>query len=276
MLITVEALRSRLGEAGLVVFDCRFVLGKPHAGREAYLDGHIPGAFYLELEQDLSGPRQAHGGRHPLPDPAELADKLGAAGVTDGVQVVVYDAGGGMAQRAWWLIRYLGLDSVSVLDGGFPAWQAAGGPVTAELPQPRPAQFPLRVRREWVVPVEEVRAVASGLKPGLLVDARARARFRGDVEPIDPVAGHIPGARNAPWEEGVDSDGRWKGPEAQRDRFRFVQDPRQVIAYCGSGVTACANLFAMALAGLDGARLYPGSWSDWISYPEHPVATGDA
>ncbi|WP_366937381.1 sulfurtransferase [Alicyclobacillus sp.] len=276
MLITVDELKSRLNDEHWVVLDCRFTLNQPDAGRRAYLEGHIPGAYYLDLEQDLSGPRRAHGGRHPLPDPEELAEKLAAAGVTDGVRVVVYDAGGGMAQRAWWLIRYLGHDAVSVLDGGYPAWVAAGGSVTDALPEARPAAFTPRLRREWIASVEEVAAVSKGERPGVLIDARAGARFRGEVEPIDRVAGHIPGARNAPWEEGVGPDGRWKAAEAQRDRFRFVQNPAEVICYCGSGVTACANLFAMALAGLEGARLYPGSWSDWISYPDNPVATGDA
>ncbi|MCL6636492.1 MAG: sulfurtransferase [Alicyclobacillus sp.] len=274
MLIRASELQTHLQDPRWVVFDCRFTLANPAAGRQQYLEGHIPGAYYLDMEHDLSSPQQAHGGRHPLPDPQELASKLSAAGVTDASHLVVYDEGGGMALRAWWLLRYLGADRVYVLDGGWSAWLAAGGPISQEVPGPRAGSFPLQVHHDWLVPVEEVERIARGEQPGMLIDARAAVRFRGEQETADPVAGHIPGAYNAPWEEGITADGRWRDAAAQRQRFAFVKDPQEVVMYCGSGVTACANLFAMELAGLRGARLYAGSWSDWISYPHHPVEVG--
>ncbi|MCL6593640.1 MAG: sulfurtransferase [Alicyclobacillus sp.] len=274
MLIRAHELQTHLQDPRWVVFDCRFTLANPAAGRQKYLEGHIPGAYYLDMEHDLSSPKQEHGGRHPLPDPQELAAKLSAAGVTAASELVVYDDGGGMALRAWWLLRYLGAKRVYVLDGGWSAWLAADGPVSQEVPGPRAGLFPLQVHHDWLVPVAEVERIARGEQPGMLVDARAQVRFRGEQETSDPVAGHIPGAYNAPWEEGLTADGRWRDAAEQRQRFAFVQDPKEVVMYCGSGVTACANLFAMELAGLHGARLYAGSWSDWISYPHHPVEVG--
>ncbi|GMA49629.1 thiosulfate sulfurtransferase [Alicyclobacillus contaminans] len=275
MLLTAEALYERLQDADVVVFDCRFQLGDAAAGRTQYLAGHIPGAYYLDLEQDLSGPVSVHGGRHPLPDPAELAAKLAAAGVTESSQVVVYDVGGGMAPRAWWLIRYLGHDRCAVLDGGFSAWQRANLPVETDVPAPKPGHLEPRVRHDWIVSTADVEAAMSGRLPLTLVDARAPERYRGDVEPLDPVAGHIPGAHNRPWTDGVRADGTWKSAAEQAARFAGLVDTGIPVMYCGSGVTACANLFALALAGVSGAKLYPGSWSDWCSYPEHPVATGE-
>ncbi|MCL6452317.1 MAG: sulfurtransferase [Alicyclobacillus sp.] len=262
--------------SALVVFDCRFSLGQPNAGFDAYQCGHIPTAYYLHLEHDLSGPRGTHGGRHPLPDAEVLAAKLAAAGVTEDREVVVYDAGGGMAARAWWLLRYVGLDRVRVLDGGWTAWVAGGFPVETAIPAPRSGQFTARVHSDWVVSTADVEQMVRGERPGLLVDARAANRYRGEMEPIDPVAGHIPGAVNRPWEEGLRPDGTWQPGDWQRQRFESLCSPeRPLVMYCGSGVTACANLFALHLAGLPDARLYPGSWSDWCSVPEHPVATGD-
>lgn len=287
MLINCAELHRRLAEGmRLAVIDCRFSLQDPEAGRRAYEAGHIPGAVYFDLEQDLSGPRQSRGGRHPLPAEDELARKLGAAGVGDGVAAVVYDDGGGMAARAWWLIRYLGHDDVWLLDGGFSAWVSAGYPVTAEGPSPRPARFVPRVRHDWVVSVEDVAAAVAGRRPGLLVDARAPERFRGDVEPLDPKAGHIPGAINFPWMDNLGTDGRWLRGEELRERWMQRlkaagqagadgAEAGPVVLYCGSGVTACANWFALELAGLSGMKLYPGSWSDWCSRPDLPVATGE-
>lgn len=275
--ITAAQLQARLGDEHLVLFDCRFALTAPSQGYASYLAAHIPGAWYLDLEADLSGPAAAHGGRHPLPDAEALAEKLSIAGVDADAQVVVYDDGGGMAPRAWWLLRYLGHPRVAVLDGGWSGWRAFGGTQTAELPERNPKRFPLDIQTDWVVAVPDVRRIASGETSGLLLDARAAARYRGDVEPIDPKAGHIPGAVNAPWEENLNADGTWKSTEALRARFapvvRQAGDDAAVVAYCGSGVTACANLFALTLAGYPRARLYAGSWSDWCSYDDHPIAT---
>ncbi len=276
MLITASELAAVVSDADTVVFDCRFRLGDPTDGRNRYLAGHIPGAYYLDLEQDLSGPKQAHGGRHPLPDPQQLADKLSAAGVTKTARVVVYDDGEGMAPRAWWLIRYLGHEHCVILDGGYRAWLAQGLPTDTTIPQPRPGDFPLSIHRDWIVSTADIEKMVYQPGAATLVDARAPERYRGDVEPIDPVAGHIPHAVNRPWTDGVNEDGTWKSPEHQRSRFQNLGRPTDVVMYCGSGVTACANLFAMELAGLSGAKLYPGSWSDWCSYPDHPVETGDA
>ncbi|MCL6445442.1 MAG: sulfurtransferase, partial [Alicyclobacillus sp.] len=237
MLWSVERLlEAKLAGIQLVLFDCRFSLADPNKGRSQYLAGHIPGAYYLDLEQDLSGPKAKHGGRHPLPDPQELANKLGTAGVHAGVQVVVYDAGEGMAPRAWWLIRYLGHDQVAVLDGGLPAWERAGQPLTDDVPEPNPAIFPLAVRHDWVVDVRDVEAIVAGDAPGVLIDARARERYRGDVEPLDPKAGHIPGAVNAPWQENIDAAGHWHPAVMLRQKFnRLIQPGQPIVAYCGSG-----------------------------------------
>lgn len=278
MLITAEQLRAALVHENYLVFDCRFTLADPHYGRNVYLQSHIPGAWYLDLEQDLAGPVEAHGGRHPLPEVDELAAKLAAAGLSTDAKVVVYDDDGSMAPRAWWLIRYLGHEHVSLLDGGWPAWVAAGGATTSDLPSPHSGGFVPKVQHDWVASVQEVEQMVQGERPGVLVDARAPGRFRGEVEPIDPVAGHIPGARNVVWQEHMDSSGHWHTPDVIQSRFtsviKQVADDRQVVVYCGSGVTACADLFALHRAGHENARLYAGSWSDWISYHDHPVETG--
>jgi thiosulfate/3-mercaptopyruvate sulfurtransferase len=269
----VAWLAQRLGQPAVVVVDCRYALEDPNRGRHAYAQGHIPGAVYWDLDQDLSGPKGDHGGRHPLPSPEDLACCMSRCGIGEGVHVVVYDQGGGYACRAWWLVRYLGHDQVSVLSGGFSAWVEAGLPVSQEVPAPKPRPFTPRVRRHWVVDVETVRR----LPPGhVLVDARAPQRYRGEWEPLDPKAGHIPGAWSAFWEEGLDRQGRFLPPEEQRRRFDFLHPQAVVVSYCGSGVTACANLLALKLAGWpdERLRLYPGSFSDWASYPHLPVVTG--
>lgn len=278
MLITAQQLQHDLKNEDWVVFDCRFTLSDPHQGREAYLEGHIRGAWYLDLTHDLSGPLGEHGGRHPLPDLDLFAAKLCIAGVEQSKPVVVYDAGGGMAARAWWLLRYVGQDRVYVLDGGFGAWLRAGGETTRDLPEPRGGSFELHVREGWTVSTRDVEKIVSGEKSAVLVDARAPERFRGDVEPLDPVAGHIPGAKNVLWSDHLTKDGHWQPADVLRQRLSPLVEVAggddHIVMYCGSGVTACANLFAMHLAGYREAKLYPGSWSDWCSYPEHKVATG--
>jgi thiosulfate/3-mercaptopyruvate sulfurtransferase len=242
-------------------------------GREAYLDGHLPGAAFVDLDSELCGTPGASG-RHPLPDPARLQAALRAAGVREGQPVVVYDAGGapptGAAARAWWTLRWAGLPDVRVLDGGYAAWAAAGLPTTTEVPSPAPGDVIVHPGRMSTVDADDVRAL------DVLVDARAPERYRGETEPIDPVAGRIPGAVNQPVVETVDAGGRLLGAAELRRRFEAlgVTDRGTVGAYCGSGVTAAATVLALTVAGFDPV-LYVGSWSHWITDPNRPVEKGE-
>lgn len=276
--IRVDELARSLGAPHTSIVDCRFSLADPEAGRRAYLAGHVPGAVYAHLDEDLSGPKIAgKTGRHPLPDPASLAEKLGVWGIGNGARVVVYDdAGGAFASRLWWLLRWLGHDEVAVLDGGWPAWLASGAPTSTERPSPSRAAFVPRVRPELVALADEVDRLRVRADHRVL-DARTVERFRGDVEPIDPVAGHIPGARSLPLGENLDA-GKLRDPDAIRTRFaRALGDvpAERAVAYCGSGVTACHLIWAAEVAGLGGMRLYPGSWSEWITDAKRPVVGGD-
>ena len=274
-LATVEWLAEHLSHPLVVVADCRFDLAQPGAGALHYRQGHIPGAVYLDLEADLSGPKQTHGGRHPLPDIQAFSRKLGAAGIDAEVTVVAYDAQqDSNAARLWWMLRYLGHGRVKVLDGGWTAWVGGGHPVTAALPVAVPRAFVPRVRPELLVELEDLhgRQRRGGVR---LIDSRAPERYRGEVEPLDPVAGHIPGAANLPWTENVDKQGKLKPVRALAERFGILRgDEAPPVVYCGSGVTACVNLLAMEEAGIGGAALYLGGWSDWCSYPQNPVAKG--
>lgn len=276
-LVTVAWLAQHLADPTIAVADCRFDLARPEAGREAYARAHIPGAFYLDLDADLSGPRGAHGGRHPLPDPETFGRTLGRVGVDESVTVVAYDdqQGGLAAARLWWMLRYLGHARAKVLDGGWTAWRRAGCPTTSEVRPRAPRACVPRVRADLAVDQEQVRRRLSRADVRL-VDSRAPERYRGEIEPLDPVAGHIPGAVNLPWTDNQDEQGMLKPVAALRERFSEVREgAREVIVYCGSGVTACANLLAMEEAGITNAVLYPGGWSDWCSYPENPVARED-
>jgi thiosulfate/3-mercaptopyruvate sulfurtransferase len=273
-IVSMEFVRGRLDSPETVIVDCRFVLGDPEAGRKSYEEDHIPGAVYLDLEQDLSGPKRSHSGRHPLPDPGLLARKLGSVGIDPSKRVIAYDnQGGAMASRLWWLLQYLGHKEVYIMDGGYSRWKSAGCPVTDRTPTPQPAIFNAVIQDDMVVGMEEVR---NRLGDGgmALLDSREEPRYKGLTEPIDPVAGHIPGAVNYFWKEGLDSEGCWKSAELQKGRFEAVDPGKQIIVYCGSGVTACPNIIALKEAGFPNVKLYAGSWSDWISYPENPVAKG--
>jgi thiosulfate/3-mercaptopyruvate sulfurtransferase len=273
--VDVSWLAQRLDDPSIVIADCRFDLTDAAAGRAAFDEGHIPGAVYLDLEQDLSGPKGAHGGRHPLPDPDTLARTLGAVGIDETVTVIAYDDPApplAPAARLWWLLRFLGHDRARVLEGGWPAWRAAGLRMSREPAHRAPRRFVPRPRPEMAAGVETVRRMIDDPNAAL-VDSRAPERYRGDVEPIDPVAGHIPGAVNLPWTETRDAEGRMRPRGQLAEQFAALRG-RDVVVYCGSGVTACANLLALDEAGLGGARLYVGSWSDWCSYPDNPVATG--
>ena len=276
-LISTADLASRLASPSLVIVDCRHELANPARGRELYAQSHIPGARFMHVDDDLSSKPNGRNGRHPLPDPAAFAQVLGRNGIGNATTVVAYDASGGMfAARLWWMLRHwLGHESVAVLDGGFTLWQSEGRPVTAELPQVQPARYAPRVTRNVV----DAAFVATHLgKDGmLLVDARGADRFRGENETIDPVGGHIPGARNRPFAGNLDATGRFHSPGVLRDAFRTVLNgtpPDEVVHQCGSGVSACHNILAMNVAGLNGGRLYAGSWSEWCSDPARPMATG--
>lgn len=272
--ISPEALIARLDAPELRLVDVRFSLADPDAGRRAYEHGHLPGAVFLDLERDLSGPLGPHGGRHPLPEPQQLAQALGAAGIGADAWVVAYDDADGMvAGRLWWLLRWLGHERVQVLEGGVQAWQAAGGPWGTTLARPAPIEFVPRPRagmtvdRDWLL--------KCGRDPGVVVvDARARERYRGEVEPIDPRGGHIPGAINLPYAGNLEG-GRFRPADELADRYRALARADTVVVYCGSGVSAAHDLMALEACGVRGARLYPGSWSDWVSFDDAQIALGD-
>jgi len=273
-LVPADELAAQLDDGSIVIVDCRFVLGDPAAGEDAYRDAHIPAAHYAHLDRDLSDQEKQDQGRHPWPDARVFTAKLGSWGVTPGSQVVAYDAAdGAYAARLWFLLRALGHDNVAVLDGGWARWNALGLPTEQTIRAPRPSRYDAQFDTRRLLDSEQVQAHLDD--GGLLLDARAAERFRGDVEPIDRVAGHVPAAVNRPYAHNL-SDGRFKPAAQLHEEFRAVlgqHDPDEVVAMCGSGVTACHHLLAMEHAGLSGARLFTGSWSGWISDPQRPVAT---
>ena len=273
-LISAQDLHDRLNDPDLVVIDTRFDLQNHGRGRQDYEAGHIPGAVYMDLDKDLAAPPKEHGGRHPLPDMQVFANALERAGVSNSSDVVVYDDSGGVfAGRLWWMLRYSGHDAVRVLDGGLSAWQAAGYETSAEVPVVEQGVFTLNLRPEMVADMLEVREKLEDPST-LLVDARGAERYRGDTEPLDKKAGHIPGALNLPFAGNL-QEGRFKDAGALKERFEDLSGVEEVIVYCGSGVSAAHDLLAMDEAGLKNARLYVGSWSDWSSYDDLPVATGE-
>ena len=279
-LISPQALNERQSQPGLVILDCRFALEDPDYGLRSYAEGHIEGAQFADLERDLSGPvTKGVTGRHPLPDPDELIERLRGWGINNDSDVVLYDDGpGAFAARAWWLLAWLGKrDGVLLLDGGLKAWHGAGFPLNLDSVKLPRGHFD-------GVPDNQLLITADALQkrqddPALtLIDARALPRFRGESEPIDPVAGHIPGAQCAAFNENLDSTGRFLSAEQLKRRFAEKlgdRSPDELVAYCGSGVTACHNLFALALAGYPLGKLYAGSWSEWINDPQRGVATGE-
>lgn len=275
-LIGADDLQGLLGRPEVAVIDCRFDLLHPEAGRQAYLQGHIPGARHADLNRDLSAPVGPATGRHPLPDPQTFAARLGELGIGNQSQVVAYDeANSSFAARLWWMLRWLGHEAVAVLDGGLKAWTARGGELqTGEAPPASARRFIPRIDPDASLSTAQVQ---SALREGgiLLVDARAAERFAGRVEPIDAVAGHVPGAVSHPFSLNLDADGRFL-PAAELER-RWQQrlagrSPESLVAMCGSGVTACHHLLSLEAAGLPGGRLYGGSFSEWIRDPHRPVA----
>lgn len=276
-LIDAATLATQLGREDLVLFDCRAELGNTRWGETQFAEAHLPGAQFLHLDRDLSGPITPTSGRHPLPDPHELARRLGSLGAGPGCQVVAYDQGhGAYAARLWWLMRWIGFREVAVLDGGIAAWRAAGLPVESTVRTPHARMLVAAPDMTAIVTSEELAGLSQ--RPGnLLIDARGAERFAGRNETIDPVAGHVPGARSYPFTANVGDDGRFLPADVLRRRFETLlgaQPSSALIAMCGSGVTACHNLLALEHAGLRGARLYAGSWSEWIRDPRRPIATG--
>jgi thiosulfate/3-mercaptopyruvate sulfurtransferase len=277
LLVSTQELASRLGDSNLVICDCRHDLMDLEKGRRAYAQGHIPGAHFLHLDVDLSGKKTGKNGRHPLPDIDAFAKKMGSIRIDGGKQVIAYDdAGGPYAARLWWLLRWLGHDNVAVLDGGINKWLAEDRAVNSDVPTATPAAFVANQKTGMTVDANLILANIS--KPSaVVVDARAPERYRGETEPIDPVAGHIPGALNRVFKNNLNADGTFKSAAILKQEFAALlgtKSPGQVINQCGSGVTACHNLFAMEIAGLSGSTLYPGSWSEWCADPARPVAKG--
>ena len=273
-LVDVPTLKAHLGDPDWLVVDVRHQLSDTAYGERVYAEGHLPGAVFLHCDRDLSGPMTGQNGRHPLPDPAVLAERFGAVGVGPNTQVVVYDDAQGMiAGRVWWLLRWLGHTRVALLDGGLPAWLAAGEPLTQAVVTPQPRTLPLCLQSAWV----SVDWVQSHLNdPAMrLVDARGPDRFRGENETIDPVGGHIPGAVNRFFKDNVLPDGRFKPADVLRAEWQAIlagAPAEAVVHQCGSGVSACLNVLAMEVAGMPGSRLYAGSWSEWCADPARPVA----
>ncbi|MDX2254983.1 MAG: sulfurtransferase [Pseudanabaenaceae cyanobacterium bins.39] len=263
--VSAQWLHENLDHPDVVIVDCRFSLQNPELGRQQYQNSHIAGSFYLDLNQDLSSPVQRHGGRHPLPDFEKLAAQFCQMGITSGkTMVVAYDDSRfAFASRLWWLLRYMGHDQVAVLDGGFANWQTCNYALSTEIPIRHRGEFVVDLQHEMVVDIETVKARKDAMGV-VLVDAREGDRYRGEREPIDPIAGHIDGAVNFPWLDLTDERGFIV--DAHSDRWQNLVDAQEVIVYCGSGVTACVDLLSLHLSGFRKTRLYAGSWSDWCSY----------
>jgi thiosulfate/3-mercaptopyruvate sulfurtransferase len=278
-LISTDELARQLADPALVLVDCRHNLSDVDAGQRAYGASHLPGARFMHMDRDLSGERTGRNGRHPLPDVAALSGSLSRAGIDASRQVVAYDQNNGMwASRLWWLLHWLGHDAAAVLDGGIDKWIAEGRPTAADPPSLRPARFVAMTPRPVISSADILLDLSNhSSNPLTIIDARAPERFRGDIEPLDPVAGHIPGAINRPYGTNLTPQQTFKPAELLRAEFEAQLDgtpSSSVVHQCGSGVTACHNLLAMAVAGLPGSRLYPGSWSEWVADPTRPVARG--
>lgn len=270
IIVPINWLKNHLLEDNVRIIDCRFTLGEPSAGEKAYKQNHIPGAVYFDLEKDLSGKPKEHGGRHPLPSLSELKEKLETAGIDGNVHVVLYDNGEGQyASRFWWLLTYLGHQRVSIVNGGYRAWINAKYPIDNKVPNYKKANFPVSIQSSMLATIEDVKENMLS-KHAILIDSRAYSRFAGIEEPIDKKPGHIPGAINKEWMEGL-KDGYWKEKEQQIERFTEFNKSDSFIVYCGSGVTATPNIVALMEAGFSKIKLYVGSYSDWVSYDENPI-----
>ena len=276
-LVDAQWLSQHINDLDVVVVDVRFSLANPNLGRSQYQTGHISGAYYLDLDEDLSDSVEQHGGRHPLPDWSVFVEKLTQIGINSAppTQVVVYDDSRfAFAARFWWMLRYLGHEEVSILDGGIRAWKSAGLPLSKDIPAQRKGDFAPKLQKDWTVDIRTVRQRKDGLGV-TIVDARSPERFRGEVEPIDPIAGSIPGAINAFWQDASTEKGYLKDAETLAGYWSGLNPMDKIIVYCGSGVTACVDLFSMAVAGHPMYKLYPGGWSDWCSYLVENEPQGD-
>jgi thiosulfate/3-mercaptopyruvate sulfurtransferase len=267
LMVSPQWLATNTENPQVVIIDCRFSLADPELGQKQYQESHIPGAFYLDLNRDLASSVGKHGGRHPLPNIGELAEKLSAIGINSAETLVIAydDSRLAFAARLWWLLRYMGHSKVALLDGGFSGWKAAGYPVTHILPEPREGNFVAHLQQDLAVDIEAVKK-RKDLPGTVLVDSRESERYEGLREPIDPIAGHIPGAVNYPWQEVTDKTGKVRLTSEQKQRWTELEKAEEIIVYCGSGVTACVNLLSLEIAGIPDAKLYVGSWSDWCSY----------
>ncbi|BAZ44991.1 rhodanese domain protein [Chondrocystis sp. NIES-4102] len=266
-LVDSEWLAQNLDNPEVVIIDCRFQLGKPNWGQEQYDASHIQGAFYLDLEKDLSSKVERHGGRHPLPDVDILSKKFSELGIVKNQTLVVAydDARFAFASRLWWLLRHLGHDTVVLLDGGWQDWVKHNYPVSNVKGETKPGSFIAQPSLDWIVDINQVKS-AQNQDTAIIIDSRSRDRYAGISEPIDPVAGSIPGAINCFWQDISDESGYLKPHQEQQDLWQDLKPGSEVIVYCGSGVTACVNLFSLAIAGINNTKLYPGGWSDWCSY----------
>ncbi len=267
LVVSNKWLFENLNHPDIAIFDCRFSLANPQEGKQQYQTSHIPGSYYLDLNQNLSSRVQKHGGRHPLPNIEEFADKLSSMGVNFGQTfVIAYDDSRlAFASRLWWLLRYFGHDKVAVLDGGFSGWLASDYPVTDMLPALRNGKFTPQLQTHMIVDRETVKNSQDSSQTAL-IDSRENDRYQGIKEPIDKIAGHIKGAINYPWKEVTDANGYILPQQQQNKRWSQLENNQEIIVYCVSGVTACVNLLSLELAGIHKGKLYPGSWSDWISY----------
>ena len=275
--VDAKWLKDHLEDMTVKIIDCRFKLGDPEAGQSLYEQGHIPGAVYFDLEKDLSGAVGLHGGRHPLPSPDHLKNRLEEAGISNTSTLIAYDSKeGAFASRFWWLLKYLGHDKVYILNGGFESWLKAGYPETDVTSEYRKTVFTLKLKKDMLASYQEVKDfVQNGDSNTVLIDSREERRYLGIEEPIDRIPGHIPYAINKPWMEGFEN-GVFKPKSEQEERFADIPKDKAIIVYCGSGVTATPNYIALQAAGYSNVRLYAGSYSEWVSYEENPIEKGNA
>lgn len=275
-IIEKEWLVEHLKNEEVIIIDCRFDLSQPELGRDQYSKSHIPGAFYFDLKEQLSGPVSKHGGRHPLPELDSFKKEIEKVGIDNEKTVIAYDAGGGQyASRFWWLLKYIGHEKIYLLNEGFNGWSAANFPVTTKIPKAHPAKYEINIQKEMLASFEEVKEIVeNATDESVLIDSRASERYLGKVEPMDKIPGHIPGALNKVWDESL-SEGSFKNEKEQEERFSEINKDEPVVVYCGSGVTATPNYIALKMAGYTDVKLYAGGYSDWVSYEGNAIEKGE-